>query len=77
MSARLSTGLPFACSGLIYAAVPRMKPACVIAGVVIVGDNERLLLPIGAVSIAFANPKSSTFTAPSGVSLMLAGFRSR
>ena len=27
-----------ACSGLMYAAVPRIIPACVIAGVVIVGD---------------------------------------
>ena len=26
----------------MYAAVPRIKPACVIAGVVIVGDSERL-----------------------------------
>ena len=38
MSARLSADLPFACSGLIYAAVPRMTPGCVIAGAVIVGD---------------------------------------
>ena len=30
-------GPPRACSGLMYAAVPRMIPACVIAGVVIVG----------------------------------------
>jgi hypothetical protein len=28
-------------------------------------------------SIAFASPKSSTFTVPSGVILMFAGFRSR
>jgi hypothetical protein len=33
-------------------------------------------LGIGS-SIAFARPKSSTFTTPSGVILMLAGFRSR
>ncbi len=38
MSARLSTGLPRACSGLMYAAVPRIIPACVIAGDVIVGE---------------------------------------
>ena len=40
-SARLSTGLPRACSGDMYAAVPRMIPAaCVIAGVVMVGDCD-------------------------------------
>ena len=38
MSARLSTGLPFACSGAIYAAVPRITPICVIAGDVNVGE---------------------------------------
>ena len=38
MSARLSTGLPFACSGAMYAAVPRIIPSCVIAGVVSVGE---------------------------------------
>ena len=27
-------------SGAMYAAVPRIMPACVIAGVVMVGDNE-------------------------------------
>ena len=42
MSARLSIGFPRACSGLMYAAVPRMTPACVIAGEVIVGDIDRL-----------------------------------
>ena len=40
MSARLSTFLPRACSGAIYAAVPRMTPTPVIAGVVIVGDID-------------------------------------
>ena len=43
MSARLSTGRPDACSGLMYAAVPRIIPACVIAGVVIVGDCDTTL----------------------------------
>ena len=42
MSARLSTGLPRACSGAMYAAVPRIIPACVIAGVVIVGDMRHV-----------------------------------
>ena len=35
-------GFPLACSGLMYGAVPMMNPACVIAGVVMVGDIERL-----------------------------------
>ena len=77
MSARLSTALPRACSGDMYAAVPRIIPACVIAGVVIVGacDMPGDIAPVG--SSAFARPKSSTFTTPSGRSLMLAGLRSR
>src|SRR5438874_5597702 len=42
---------------------------------VIVGDA---VAPSGAVrASSFANPKSSTLTTPSGVILMLAGFRSR
>ena len=41
MSVRLSTGLPRACSGDMYAAVPRMMPCSVIAGEVIVGDCDR------------------------------------
>jgi len=77
MSARLSSALPRACSGDMYAAVPRIKPACVIAGVVIVADCEWLgdIAPTG--SIAFARPKSSTFTVPSARTLILAGLRSR
>jgi len=35
------------------------------------------LAPLAMGSRAFARPKSSTFTAPSGVILMLAGLRSR
>jgi hypothetical protein len=38
MSQRLSTALPRACSGLMYAAVPMITPASVIAGDVMVGD---------------------------------------
>ena len=41
-----------------------------------VGEFDRFA-SVGAVSIALAKPKSSTFTLPSGVILMLAGFRSR
>jgi hypothetical protein len=60
----------------MYAAVPRIIPACVIAGVVRVGDCDTFAaLPTG--STAFASPKSSTFTVPSVLTLMFAGFRSR
>ena len=59
----------------MYAAVPRIMPCSVIAGDVIVG--EFVNVAEGVDSNAFANPKSSTFTVPSGRILMLAGFRSR
>ena len=59
------------------AAIPRITPACVIGGVVIVGDIDMLDDEPVAGSIAFANPKSSTFTVPSARTLMFAGFRSR
>jgi serine/threonine protein kinase len=66
-----------ACSGLIYAAVPRMTPpAVIIAGDVMVGDIDRFDDDPSVVS-AFANPKSRTLTLPSDVTLMLAGLRSR
>ena len=74
-SARLSTRLPFACSGLIYAAVPRITPTRV-ASLVSVGDIE--LSASGPSSTkALARPKSRTLMSPSSVSLMLAGLRSR
>ncbi len=38
-------GRPLACSGLMYAAVPRIIPACVTAGVVIVGDLRQRSMP--------------------------------
>ena len=56
-----------------------MTPApVIIAGLVIVGDMRHETGETAAAgSSAFASPKSSTFTVPSGRSLMLAGFRSR
>jgi len=55
--------------------VPRIIPACVIAGVVsdpnVLGDT-----PPGA-STVFARPKSRTLTVPSLRTLMFAGLRSR
>ncbi len=76
-SLRLSAGRPFACSGLMYAAVPRIMPICVIAGVVIVGEFDSSARAAPAGSSALASPKSRTFTVPSGRSLMFAGLRSR
>ena len=38
MSARLSTARPLACSGAMYAAVPRIMPIGVMAGDVMVGE---------------------------------------
>ena len=66
MSARLSTAFPRACSGDMYAAVPRIIPACVIAGDVIVGEFDASVDSLPAGSSAFAKPKSRTFTVPSG-----------
>ena len=40
MSVRLSSAFPRACSGLMYAAVPRTTPSCVVAAV-IVGEIAR------------------------------------
>ena len=88
MSARLSTIRPLACSGAMYAAVPRIIPAPVIsAGEVIVAICETSFPPACPAeaaslrrrvpSIAFARPKSSIFTRPSGRTLIFAGLRSR
>ena len=76
MSVRLSTIFPRACSGLMYAAVPRIIPACVACSEC-VGDLDRLGDEPAAGSVAFAKPKSRTFTVPSGRTLMFAGFKSR
>ena len=54
-----------------------MMPIRVIAGLVIVGASAASALDPAAGSSAFARPKSSTFTVPSGRTLMFAGFRSR
>ena len=77
MSARLSTGRPFACSGAMYAAVPRITPRSVRAGDRTVGELASAVALASSGASALARPKSSTFTAPSGVIFTLAGFRSR
>ena len=75
-SLRLSTFLAAACSGLMYAAVPRIIPASV-AWIDSVGEFIADALDPAAGSTAFARPKSSTLTEPSAHNLILAGLRSR
>ena len=62
--------------------MPRITPTpVIIAGEVMVGDCDRACPAEArgaeAGSIAFARPKSRTFTVPSARTLILAGFRSR
>ena len=76
MSLRLSAGLPRACSGLMYAAVPRMTPICVSAGLVIVGDSVTLATPYHLSALSPARSRAPSPCHPAGI-LMFAGFRSR
>ena len=79
MSVRLSTGLPRACSGLMYAAVPRIDaPPASSRGV----DERRRLRPLSASRRASAPSLSPARSrapsrSPSARTLMFAGFRSR
>jgi hypothetical protein len=73
MSDRASASLPSSCSGAMYWKVPRIAPSCV--RFCWVGSAVRLD-GAGAGAIAFASPKSSSFT-PVFVSITLPGFRSR
>ncbi len=72
-SARLSTACPRACSGDMYAAVPRIRPAAVPRAARAWGTATRSAEDVTprAVSApsALARPKSSTLTLPSGVTL--------
>ncbi len=78
-SVRPSTGLPRACSGDMYAAVPMIMPTAE-AGRASVGafdmDAERGSSLESSLQ-ALARPKSRTFTFPSGVIITLPGLRSR
>jgi len=76
ISARRSTGLPAACSGDMYPAVPMITPASV-TPMVRVGEFARLSGPASGACATAANPKSRTLTTPCGVTFTLAGFRSR
>ena len=60
----------------MYAAVPMITPMPVIAGLVIAADCDASI-EVGNGLSAFANPKSSTLTVPSDLSLIFAGFKSR
>jgi hypothetical protein len=61
----------------MYAAVPRMTPTALTTAGLVTVDNADTSSTGAAASMAFDSPKSSTFTDPSGRTLMLAGFRSR
>ena len=77
MSVRLSTGRSLRLFGAHVRRRAQDDPGLRHrAGVVIVGDCDTFVRP-PAGSIAFANPKSSTFTVPSVRTLTFAGFRSR
>ena len=49
---------------------------CWVAAMLNVGEFDKLTSTPSPAN-AFANPKSSTFTLPSGVTLMFPGFKSR
>ena len=74
ISVRLSLGKPCTCSGLMYGGVPSIAPGRHSVVVIMTRAPSGPNLVPGA---TFAKPKSRTFTVPSGVILMLAGFRSR
>ena len=85
MSVRRSTGLPRACSGERYGAVPRMTPGmvgeCSASARVIVGElgvtaGESICAP-GSASFPLARPKSITLTRSPAAMTTFAGFRSR
>ena len=64
----------------MYTAVPGRARASVIAGMLIVDERDRsrsVRLADARWIEHFANPKSNTFTVPSGRTLILAGFKSR
>ena len=63
MSARRSATRPLACSGLMYAAVPRITPAWVIAGEITVSASaSSAVAPVLSRPGALARPKSTSFT---------------
>src|ERR1035437_1592267 len=73
MSLRASTFLPCACSGDMYATVPRIEPSMV--------SGAPPMVCVSSVSsvatLIFARPKSRIFTSPESVTITLPGLRSR
>src|SRR5262249_6095677 len=70
MSEVRSMVLPRACSGDMYAAVPKITPGT--EALIRVGELDNMV--VCGFSNAFANPKSNTFTFPPSASLIFAGF---
>ena len=60
----------------MYAAVPRIMPTRV-DPIAVVWERDATSVSAGSPAAAFARPKSSTLTTPAGVTLTLAGLRSR
>ena len=79
MSVRRSTGRPRACSGLMYAGVPKIAPGRVTIEPVPVAMSAAAPARVEAAggSSVLAMPKSSTLTMPSGRTFTFAGLRSR
>jgi hypothetical protein len=68
MSVRASASFPSSCSGAMYWNVPRIVPSCVrlwFAAPITVGSDVTPEVCTGD-AIAFASPKSSSFTPPAG-----------
>ena len=77
MSVRLSTGLPARLLGTHVGGGAEDHAVAASPPTVTVGDVRHGRRRARSARSAFASPKSSTFTMPSGVILMLAGLRSR
>ena len=73
MSLLWLTGLPRACSGLIYAAVPNTIPAWVSCRILVLVKSLSISFPSLATigSKSFARPKSRSLVWPSWASMML------
>ena len=77
MSVRPSASRPSSCSGAMYWNVPRIVPSCVrLFGMLPSAVGSDVTADCTGGAIAFANPKSSSFT-PDFVIITLPGFRSR
>jgi len=73
-SLRRSMGSPRTCSGDMYPAVPRTRPAPVTSARV---GALAASSSVAVCSVSLASPKSSTFAYPSEETMMFPGLRSR